>query len=376
MAVEEIGRLRSIAIVGQGGDRQNRVGRGDAVYRRHDSAGGAARRRHGRNGLRARRAASENLDQLRLSSLQLEKRRGRSWPTRRVIRRFCPNAFATMRAVDGLVFVATAGGDLKVEARKNMGRDEPARCCRGSPSSRGWTANVTSFDRGDGGSREDAGRASGRADPADRCRAQAAFNGVIDVLAMKALIYAEASGKPREEALNAEHEGTRRKARTRLCEAVAETDDALLEKYLEQGACSEDDELRAALRKRPPSRASSRRCLRIGAQEYRHRTAARRDRRADARRPTCGPRVQGLGRRQRRRRSNVAPDPAAPFSALRLQDRDRSVRRQAVDFSRGVGTRPKRRDVLNSTRGVARALRPAAAPGGQEAIADLSRAAG
>ena len=73
------------------------------------------------------------------------------------------------------------------------------------------------------------------------------FNGVIDVLAMKALIYAEASGKPREEALNAEQKERAETARTRLCEAVAETDDALLEKYLDKGVL-EDDELRAALR--------------------------------------------------------------------------------------------------------------------------------
>ena len=39
MAVEEIGRLRTIAIVGQGGDRQDPVGRGDAVHRRRDSPG-------------------------------------------------------------------------------------------------------------------------------------------------------------------------------------------------------------------------------------------------------------------------------------------------------------------------------------------------
>ncbi len=73
------------------------------------------------------------------------------------------------------------------------------------------------------------------------------FNGVIDVLAMKALIYPETTGKPREEALNAEQKERAETARTRLCEAVAETDDALLEKYLDKGVL-EDSELRAALR--------------------------------------------------------------------------------------------------------------------------------
>src|SRR5260370_7659984 len=73
------------------------------------------------------------------------------------------------------------------------------------------------------------------------------FNGVIDVLAMKALIYADANGRPREEALTDEQKTRAEVARTRLCEAVAETDDTLLEKYLDKGVL-EDDELRAALR--------------------------------------------------------------------------------------------------------------------------------
>jgi len=76
---------------------------------------------------------------------------------------------------------------------------------------------------------------------------EAAFNGIIDVLAMKALVYADANGRPREEELSGDPKARAQEARTRLCEAVAETDDALLEKYLEQGEIS-DDELRAALR--------------------------------------------------------------------------------------------------------------------------------
>jgi elongation factor G len=64
---------------------------------------------------------------------------------------------------------------------------------------------------------------------------------------MKALVYADANGRPREEELSGDPKARAQEARTRLCEAVAETDDALLEKYLEQGEIS-DDELRAALR--------------------------------------------------------------------------------------------------------------------------------
>jgi elongation factor G len=64
---------------------------------------------------------------------------------------------------------------------------------------------------------------------------------------MKALTYADANGKAREEELAGDLRARAEDARMKLCEAVAETDDDLLEKYLDQGEIS-DDELRAALR--------------------------------------------------------------------------------------------------------------------------------
>ena len=72
-----------------------------------------------------------------------------------------------MRAVDGVVFVVTAGGDLKVESEKiwaEMNRLGLPRIAFVSRLDR----ERTSFDARDGGSREDARRATGRADPADR----------------------------------------------------------------------------------------------------------------------------------------------------------------------------------------------------------------
>ena len=74
------------------------------------------------------------------------------------------------------------------------------------------------------------------------------FNGVVDVLRMKALTYVDnTTGKPKEEELSGDLKTRAEEARTKLCEAVAETDDALLEKYLDAGELSED-ELRTALR--------------------------------------------------------------------------------------------------------------------------------
>ena len=97
---------------------------------------------------------------------------------------------------------------------------------------------------------------------------------------------------------------------------------------------------------------------------------------AAARRPTSGPRARA-SMRQTAIAVERAPDPNAPFSALRLQDRDRSLRRQAVDLPRGLGHAPSAmRTVLNSTRGIQGAFRPAVAPGRQEAVAISTRAAG
>src|SRR6267143_1068650 len=67
MAVEEIGRLRSIAIVGQGGTWK----RIEVILANTPGYGA-----------------------------------------------FLPDSFATMRAVDGVVFVVSAGADLKVESEK------------------------------------------------------------------------------------------------------------------------------------------------------------------------------------------------------------------------------------------------------------------
>jgi len=77
--------------------------------------------------------------------------------------------------------------------------------------------------------------------------AELEFSGAIDVLAMKALTYTDQSSKPKEEELSGEVKKRAEEARTKLCEAVAETDDALLEKYLDKGEL-EDKELRTALR--------------------------------------------------------------------------------------------------------------------------------
>jgi elongation factor G len=73
--------------------------------------------------------------------------------------------------------------------------------------------------------------------------AEAGFKGVVDLVRMKAILYAD--GKPQEEEVPGDLSGQAREYREKLIEAVAETDDDLLAKYLEEGAIDEAEMLKA-----------------------------------------------------------------------------------------------------------------------------------
>lgn len=72
------------------------------------------------------------------------------------------------------------------------------------------------------------------------------FRGVIDLIGMQALI-AQPDGSVKEEAIPADLADAAKTAREKLMEAVAETDDALVEQYLESGELS-PEQLTEALR--------------------------------------------------------------------------------------------------------------------------------
>ncbi|MDE2485467.1 MAG: elongation factor G [candidate division NC10 bacterium] len=79
--------------------------------------------------------------------------------------------------------------------------------------------------------------------------AQASFMGVIDLLRMKALIYqGERTGKCSEGEMSPDLRPKAEQLRAALVEAVADSDDRLLEKYLEIGTLSYE-ELKAGLRR-------------------------------------------------------------------------------------------------------------------------------
>jgi len=68
------------------------------------------------------------------------------------------------------------------------------------------------------------------------------FHGVVDVVHMKAYTFDE-NGKPKEIDIPSEGRDVVDKTRERLVELVAESDDALMEKYFEQGTLEETDVL-------------------------------------------------------------------------------------------------------------------------------------
>jgi len=71
------------------------------------------------------------------------------------------------------------------------------------------------------------------------------FNGVVDLLRMKAYTYADSSGKGKETAIPAETQAAADSAREALIEKVAEADDALIEKYLEGEELTQEELLAA-----------------------------------------------------------------------------------------------------------------------------------
>jgi len=78
---------------------------------------------------------------------------------------------------------------------------------------------------------------------------EAAFSGIVDLVGNKAWkIAADGSGSASATEIPATMQGAVEEARVKLLEAVAETDEALMDKYFSEGALSEE-ELRAGLKK-------------------------------------------------------------------------------------------------------------------------------
>lgn len=243
MSVEETGRLRTIAIVGQGG-----AGKTQLAEAMLFTAGATTRLGRPDDGTAVMDTEPEEVArQISITSSFHHL----NWKRTEVIfantpgySAFLPDSFAAMRVVDGVVFVASGGGDLKVEAQKlfdhinELGLPRIAFVSRLDKERMSFDAAMTDLEKNLGA------RPVALTLPIGE---ELNFSGVIDVLAMKALTYGDTSGKAKEEALSGDLKARAEEARTKLCEAVAETDDGLLEKYLDKGEL-EEDELRTALR--------------------------------------------------------------------------------------------------------------------------------
>ncbi len=243
MAVEEIGRLRSVAIVGQGGTGKTQLAEAMLF-----TAGVITRLGRPDDGTAAMDFEPEELHRrVSISSAfhHLE------WKKNEIIfadtpgySAFLPDCFNTLRAVNGLVFLVSPGADMKVESDKiweaagELGLPRIAFVSRLDRERTRFESALADLEKGL------SARPIALTIPIGE---ELGFSGVVDLLAMKALAYADNAGKPKEQELSGDLKTRAEQARTKLCEAVAETDDALLEKYLEAGAL-EDEELRRALR--------------------------------------------------------------------------------------------------------------------------------
>ncbi len=155
---------------------------------------------------------------------------------------FLTDGLNCLRACTAAVFVLEPhAGGIKVEAERQWSRAEQLELP--------VVAFVTKLDR------ENADFEGALADLRDLLQAKPipvqlpigsadTFAGVIDLLSMQAL-RAQPDGQVKEDAIPAELADAAKAARERLMESVAETDDALVEQYLESGELTQEQLLPA-----------------------------------------------------------------------------------------------------------------------------------
>src|SRR5215469_8024823 len=185
MAVEEIGRLRTIALVGQGATGKTQLAEAMLF-----TAGMTTRMGRPDDGTAVMDFEPEELSRHISISSSFHHL---NWKRTEVIlantpgyTAFLSDGFATMRAVDSIVFVASAGGDLKVESEKvfeeinRLGLPRLAFVSRLDRERMNFDAAMSDLEK------------ALSAKPVALTLplgAEAALSGVIDLLAMKVRIY-------------------------------------------------------------------------------------------------------------------------------------------------------------------------------------------
>src|ERR1700728_2871851 len=183
MAVEDISRLRTIAIVGQGGAGKTQLAEAmlctagaTKVLGRPDD--GSAVMDFEPEELARHISISSSFHHLNWKKIEAIVANTPGYTA------FLPECFNTMRAVDGVVLVASAGGDLKVEAEKIF--EEVVRLDLPRIA---FAAALDDLDK------------TLEARPVVLTLPigeETALTGVIDLLSMKALTYADSNGNARE----------------------------------------------------------------------------------------------------------------------------------------------------------------------------------
>ena len=199
---------------------------------------------------------------------------------------------------------------------------------------------------------------SGRDPDSDRL-GRRQFDGVIDLIEMKAITY-------KDETMGADYivgeipgrsQAMCDKYREQLIEKVGEADDKILEKYLD-GEDPDSGRNQGGAAQGRPSRAS---CVRSSAaRRSRTRACSRCSTRSSTtcrRRSTCRP-ITASTRRGRKRRSPRDPQRRRAVRGAGVQDHDRPVRRSAHVLPRLLGRARRRARASTTPRSSERAHRP------------------
>jgi elongation factor G len=243
MASEEVGKLRNVAIVGQGGTGKTTVA--DALL---FAAGASTRLGRVADDSSAFDTEPEEIRRKSTIAASLHHAAWRKHDLNLIdtpgYSAFLHDTRNCLRAATGVVLVlGSTGGEIKVETEKLWAWCEEAGLPR--------VGFVTRMDR----ERATVENALNDLKPLGAKPAvlqvpvgrEAEFHGVVDVLEGKAYLYQGDSGTYQEGPVPAELADEVATAREVLVEAIAEANDALLEKYLE-GTELSPAELRAGLR--------------------------------------------------------------------------------------------------------------------------------
>jgi elongation factor G len=152
---------------------------------------------------------------------------------------FLEDAKGSMRAADGAIIIASSEGGVKGETEKlwgygdEFGMPKVVFVNKMDREAADFYASLESLEKSFGLEAIPLNLPIGTGE---------GFKGVVDLLKMKAFLYE--GGKQAEADIPADVAANAEKYRNKLVEKVAESDDALLEKYLEGGELTEDEVLK------------------------------------------------------------------------------------------------------------------------------------